>query len=653
MVKSKYLIVLSAAMLLVACGSKNEDSSSKNDKTESTNLSIDSVIDTSNADVSSVEEPIDGVTFEQFANIITNAAYNEAKLSSGGTYKSVDTAGTITDTVEYELEVCNDLSSYAKGTVVEMSSTSENTTKDEFIERRAVKATKIDDAGVIYDDEMFYSIRDYKNDCFAKNAYQDTAYRTFVIDNAGDDIDQSLYINTMEAKWALTLKATESIINIFDTYFYSNVYIDQLNLKTVHEEMGDEKYTYTISAEYQLDGDLNDTYTYKYELEVVTNFKKDRVLSYKALISSDDVSKVNPEDRYLSSTYTEVTVEYDTKEDKAPEDVPDVFDYYLHKVDSIKVVDYKGYKFEDYSMISPSNNFLFIEPVSYSPSTAMGVTKYTITPVSSSNTSAVKVSGATSSNPYFEIVGGGATTLTYQYFGMDEATGVFKNILGTVDVRISDTLAPTSISFINVWSEGEIVWDKEYQVGKNYDLEVRVNSGTTSLKVNQNYSVKSSDPDALEVYIDKESNNTVFVPKKEGDYVITFISDEDNSVTAEFPVKIVDNTTIDLSSVLCGNTWVYTDINSFDNPQFVNTVTFNEDGTGCLYQYITSTEQTYGPDTFTWTLNGPDLTVSDWSYYPKGETDIGYFIKGVISTDLTQLEVHGKNGGLYHYAIKN
>ncbi|GEM_PF-4150614 len=654
MVKSKYLIILSAALVLAACGTKNDaSSSSTNNKTSETSepsvLSIESKGDSSEASVeSSSEAPLDGISFNEFAKIITNAAYTEAKSSSGGTFKSIDVAGSITDTVEYDLTVFNDLSSYATGTVVEKGSSTGNTITDSFIDRRAIKVTKVEDAGVVYDDEMLYTVKDYKNDTFVKTKFQDSSSRIFVTNNAGDDVDESLYLNVTEAKWSLTLKATDEIINFFDANFYSNIYVEQLGVNRVHEEFENDLYTYTVSAEYQLDGDLNDTRTYKYSLEVVMNSKKDRVLSYKSFISDDDVSKMNPSDRYLSTTLTEVTVKYETREDAAPTDVPDVFDYYLHKIDKVKVVDYKGDEFEDLNMISPSNNFLFIEPVEYSPATAMGVTKYTITPLDSTNKSAVKVGGATSSNPYFEIVGGGETTLTYAYFGMDESTGVFKNILGTVDVRISDTLKPTRVYIGTAWSNGEPVSLSEFQVGKEYTMDINVYSQSVMANVNQSVTINCSDSEGLS-YSLSESNKLTINPQKAGTYTIIVTSVEEPTVYETITITVADNTAVDLASVLINNTWELKYIH-FETLQHTNTVTFAKDGTGTMKQVIASSGAIY-TDTFTWKLDGVDFTASDWKDYPSG-ADYGWFTKGVIGTELDTIVVTGKNGGTYTYAIK-
>ncbi len=652
--KSKYLIIISATMLLASCGLRTQDSSESSKPLNPDSSSQAGASDSANPSgtsgtsiESSSEEELPGLSFSEFASLITNAAYVETNKSSGGTYKEVNQTGSVTDSMEYKLDVYDDLTSYAEGSVIETNVDQEVVTKDTFIDRRAIEATKIKEANDTYDYTLFYSIRDYKDDAFSKYTYQDSITTLYVLDNASEDVDETLYVNKTEAKWGLTLKATNSILTFFDTYFYSNAYASQMGVTRVNETVFEDHVEYSLNLEYTLDGDLNDKITYHSQLEVKMDAKKTKVLSYKSLTSSSDVSNMNPDDIYYSSTEVDVTVEYGTRASAYSEDVPSVYDYLLHSVDEFGIVDFEGNEFEDVMEISPANTYLWIYPKTYSPTTAIGVSKNTITPVLSSNEDVVKISGATSSNPCFEIVGGGMTTLTYSYYGMDE-NNVYTEYVGTIDIRIADTPNPTDIKFISTKSDGEVIWDKELQVGKEYVIETRVMSGSTSMNVNQEYTVESSDPDGLAVSIN-DKNDIAVTPKKAGAYEITVTSTENPTVSATYTCTVVDNTTVDLAAVLCGSTWecIYT---HFQTKQFKNTLVFNSDGTGSLTQYIYSDDETYPADTFKWKLDGPNLVISDWSYYPKN-TDIGYFVKGVISGDMTKIDVVGEHDGTYTYEI--
>ena len=649
--KSKYLVIISATMLLASCGGtspipgKSDIVSSivtGDSSSNSIELSSESPIE------SSSEEELPGISFTEFASLIESAAYVEANKSSGGTYKEVNQTSSIIDNVEYRLDVYDDLSSYAEGSVTETNADGEVTTKDTFIDRRSIEAVKVKDSEDTYDHNMFYSIRDYKDDAFSKYTYKDSISTLYVLDNASGDVDESLYVNTTTAKWELTLQATNSIIDFFDTYFYSNAYASQMGVTRVNETVYDDYVEYSLNLEYTLDGDLNDKITYHSQLAVKMDAKKSKVLSYKSLTSSSDVSNVNPDDVYYSATEVEVTVEYGTRASTYSEDVPSVFDYLLHSVDQVSVIDYEGNEFEDVMEISPTNTYLWIYPKAYSPTTAIGVSKNTITPVLSSNEDVVKIGGTTTDNPYFEIVGGGITTLTYSYYGIDE-NHVYTEYVGTIDIRVADTPNPTDIKFMSTKSDGEVIWGRELQVGKEYVIQTRVVSGTASTNVNQEYTVKSSNSDGLAVLIN-DDNDIAVTPKKAGSYEITATSVENPSVSATYACTVVDNTSVDLAAVLCGSTWecIYT---HFQTKQFKNTLAFNTDGTGSLTQYIYSDDTTYPADTFKWKLDGPNLTVSDWSYYPSSGVDNGYFIKGVINGDMTEINVTGENDGPYTYAI--
>ncbi len=654
--KSKYLVIISATMLLASCGGTSSKTSEPSDivssiatgDSSSNSIEFSSETTSEDSSESSSEEELPGISFTEFASLIESAAYVEANKSSGGTYKEVNKTGSIVDNVEYELDVYDDLSSYAEGSVTETNADGEVTTKDTFIDRRSIEAVKVKDTDDTYDYNMFYSIRDYKDDAFSKYTYQDSISTLYVLDNASEDVDEDLYINTTTAKWQLTLQATNSIIDFFDTYFYSSAYASQMGVTRVNETIYDDYVEYSLDLQYTLDGDLNDKITYHSQLTVKMDAKKSKVLSYKSLTSSSDVSNVNPDDVYYSASEVEVTVEYGTRANAYSEDVPSVFDYLLHSVDQVAVIDYEGNEFENVMEISPTNTYLWIYPKAYSPTTAIGVSKNTITPVLSSNEDVVKIGGTTTDNPYFEIVGGGKTTLTYSYYGIDE-NHVYTKYVGTIDVRIADTPNPTEIDFVTTWSDGEVIRDRELQVGKEYTIEAIVKSGSTAINVNQEYTVKSSDPDGLAVSIN-DNNNIAVTPKKAGTYEITATSVENPTVSATYACTVVDNTSIDLAAVLCGSTWecIYV---QFQIKQFKNTLVFNADGTGSLTQYIYSEDTTYPAETFKWKLDGPNLTVSDWSFYPTN-SDQGYFTKGVISGDMSEINVTGKlYEAPYTYAI--
>ncbi|MCQ2797387.1 MAG: hypothetical protein MJ241_02865 [Bacilli bacterium] len=640
MSKSKNLIVLSAAMLLMACTPKPTPAPTSSSTTEvsksekSEEQLISSAITSNKTDesiTSSVEPVIDGVTFDKFVKVITDAAYIEAKLSTGGTYKSVDTAGSISDTVEYTLDVYDDFSSYATGTVKETRTDGSKINEDSFIERKAIKASQFRDLGVVYDYTMLYSIKDYKNDSFVKNAYKDSVSRQII----DDDASQDGVINTTVAKWELTLQATNSVIAFFDQYFYSNMYVDQLGINSVHEDVTEENTIYTISAEYKVDGDLNDVITYHNELEVTMDKNKSRVLSYKTNTYSDDVSKINSADHYYSGTRTEVNIEYGEK-DSAPVNVPNVENYFIHSIDSVNVlVDGNREVVNDLMQISPSHTFLFISPKAYSPASVLNVNEQMISPFSSSDESIVKISGVNSSNPHFEIVGTGTVTLTFSYLGRDEK-GVWCENLGTVDVRISDTVLPDDV-YVQKWKGGELFKEDKYEVGTEYKYVVSFSSTdefghSFSSKVSQEYTVESSDNDALPITKD-DRNNVYFTPKKEGTYKITITSTENPEVQIVETIEVVDNTKIDYAAVLTSHSWTYVDKNS---KQYTNVLRFEKDGTGSLTQTVVGTVDPY-VDTFNWSLEGNNLTLSNWSYIPK-TSDLGYFYNAVISADLMHLE---------------
>ena len=641
--KSKYLVIISATMLLASCGETSPIpgpsdivSSIVTGDSSSNSIELSSETPIESSSESSSEEELPGISFTEFASLIESAAYVEANKSSGGTYKEVNQTSSIIDNVEYRLDVYDDLSSYAEGSVTETDADGEIKTKDTFIDRRSIEAVKVKDSEDTYDYNMFYSVRDYKDDAFSKYTYQDSISTLYVLDNASEDVDEDLYVNTTTAKWELTLQATDSIIDFFDTYFYSNAYASQMGVTRVNETTYDDYVEYSLDLEYTLDGDLNDKIAYHSQLTVKMDAKKSKVLSYKSLTSSSDVSNVNPDDVYYSATEVEVTVEYGTRASTYGEDVPSVFDYLLHSVDQVAVIDYEGNEFENVMEISPTNTYLWIYPKTYSPTTAIGVSKNTITPVLSSNEDVVKIGGTTTDNPYFEIVGGGKTTLTYSYYGIDE-NHVYTEYVGTIDIRVADTPNPTEIRFSSVWSDGDLVTDDLFQVGKVYTILTNVMSGSTATNVNQEYTVKSSDPDGLTVSVN-DKNNIAVTPKKAGTYEITATSVENPSVSATYTCTVVDNTSVDLAAVLCGSTWVC-DRSVYG---YKNTVVFNTDGTGSLTQYFYSTDTTNDASTFKWKLDGSNLTASDWSYYPSSEPDDGYFIKGVISGDMTKIEVTGE-----------
>lgn len=645
MPKSKNLIVLSAAMLLMACtpkptpaptsSSTTEVSKSENSEKGEEQL-ISSAITSNKTDesiTSSVEPVIDGVTFDKFAKIITDAAYIEAKLSTGGTYKSVDTAGSISDTVEYTLDVYDDFSSYATGTVKETRTDGSKINEDSFIERKAIKATQFRDLGIVYDYTMLYSIKDYKEDSFAKNAYKDSVSRQII----DDDASQDGVINTTVAKWELTLQATNSVIAFFDQYFYSNMYVDQLGINSVHEDVTEENTIYTISAEYKVDGDLNDVITYHNELEVTMDKNKSRVLSYKTNTYSDDVSKKNPEDRYFSGTRTEVSVEYGEK-DSAPVEVPNVDDYFLASIDEVCVLDAQR-KEVDLIAVAPSAGFLYVTPKTYSPATAMGITEWTTVPEATSDESIIKIHGATSSNPCFEVVGQGKCELTYSYLGRD-SKGVYEKRLGTVEVNIREFDYPTSVSVSYVYEveTGEQItgWDDaKLSVQRTYKVPYVVKGDPHAYinKAPQAVKVTSSNEDVLGYYY--KDGDLYLEPKKEGKATIRIASEEFPDIYWEREFEVFEDKGTDLKDLLTSHRWRY--YSSAWGTDW--TMEFKADGSGIFIEIGTESGKEYR-EAFKWTLDGDVIKTSNWTYdygivngtFDAGLESISFYIEKAVKT---------------------
>ncbi|MCQ2799055.1 MAG: hypothetical protein MJ220_04145 [Bacilli bacterium] len=657
MKKNRIMILSAIALIMAGCGKGGDTSNVSKPNKESSLSNESSLIESSipSSESSSVNEK--ARSFIEFASVLQKAANKEAFVSNSSTCTETNVAGDVKDVLTSKVDIYNGMYSLAKGTL-KTYLRNEVTVEDEFTDIKCVDTFKyiVDDKD--YSQLMFFDIRDFKNDASSKNTYKDSASRLYVADNEFEvgDLAEGSYVSSEEAEFRTTMMHTTYLLNFIDQYFYANAYAEQSGATYMNRNvMGDGSIEYDVHAAYEVDGDMNDTDHVKIDFEAKFDSKEEKLLSFSTSYVSDDISKADKNNHYLSSMEKTATLTYEQR-GEAAKDYPDPYDYFLADVSEVELLGTQR-DVLDPSKISPANSYIFITPKTYSPAKAIGIDEFTLMPVSSSNPEAVKVETTKNGSAYFIVEGKGEATLTYSYVGKDEK-GFYKVIEKTLNVNVREYSEPAGIAIqyiedVNTHdmldgSKGDVNVGAEYRMICNV-----VDAANSTKNVPQGITVAVSDPSLVTINV--EGGVIRFTPIKEGAFTIKIVSNENPEVVWEKQFTAYDNSKVDIADILVANTWArswsyigYIPSEGDTGWHYIDaTLKFNKDGTGTAVYNDKTIEKVYN-DPFTW-------KVEDEKIYIVGLDKCGYYTGDIayalLVGDGTTLNIYttAENGGDYEY----
>ena len=446
---------------------------------------------------------------------------------------------------EQSLTLYQDGSSYGEGKVQEVEG-GKTSKEDSFQRRSLVRTDNIrTDENSIIDFDMFYHVIDYRNDVFTQESYSDYVNRFFIFDTdeeaSAAGADSESYLLASDTALAATFQHVGTLYTFISGSLLNSAYVQQTGLDSMTITHTEEGYSYHAEADYQLDGDINNVTNYHVEATFLVDEDKEKLLSYETISTSEDVSLTDPDDTYLSGTKTNGSLEYGNRSAVPQEDPLPVLDYFLQNVEEAALLDSSREEI-DPENVSREASFLFALPKVYTPSKAIINAEWELVPNSSSNPDAVLCDDG-----YFEVVGGGKTTLTFAYFGL---TGdVWENKFYTIDVNVLDNDPIESISL----STTDLPIGNLLTVGTAYDISVYVRPSTA----NPAFTIENSNPDAIEASLSPDGDLRL-VAQKEGESTITIRSEENPEVSDSITVKAYNAlSTSETESYLAGKSFLY------------------------------------------------------------------------------------------------
>lgn len=585
------LLLLSSTFALVSCQSLTNGSNSTTTNSNSENSNPNSSVSTSDA-------PSTGkATFSQVLALLTTLSENEGTSSSGATIEKHSTVNNVDTVTNEEYSVLPDGSGASTGSVQVIGK--EAVTSSDTFKRRV---TKQDDKIMVGTTPttypMYYAITDYAADSIASNHYRDSADQRYIIAKEADkgELSDSEYILASDYPAMATAHVAATTHDLIATNVVANEYVTQKNQTTFdYAAQSDGTIQYSFKTAYSIDGDLNDTISYLIEARFTVDNSSSKLLSIYYDFNTADVNKNDKTDAYLDDEITSAVVHYETRKEVA--DVIDVNDYFLASISEIAITDTYN-KELDPKEISLEASYLVGKAKTFLPAKA---TNLTLTNVSSSDSAVVNLT----SDGYLEVKGAGKTTLTFSYYGKNDA-GVYTKQTITKDLIVSAP-KPTSIDF-NFNSASPAILDATIYLGTTYTMETYVGPATAVKTI----SVNNSDDKVLTVALGSDGKTLTLTPIAAGTSTITISS----TVNPEIKTSKVFTVKAPLSddaylSKLSSTTYLYTAVSASTTYTF--TMTFAKDGTGKRIQHINYDTPKEYTDTFKFTLKGTAITFSDWS----------------------------------------
>lgn len=600
----QFLLVITAAFVLSACQAVGQssaktnfsstDSSASSSSTSSANSTSSDSSDSSTSSSSSsasIDFSKETMSFGEAVTLLENMSEKETLSSSSVKVTKEETTQAIIDTSEETFTVKTDGSSFSEGTL-SREENRQTTQSDTFARRYLEQTDKIKNGTVTGNFPMFYMITDYAKNNFTSSDYADSARKLFVVDSEAEATSQGLesgnYILSSDVATASTAQAINTFSTFFDKSILNNDYVTQL---------GNRKFTkagetYSFSAQYSYDGDLNDTETFHITASFTLNEDHSTIASVSYQSINVDTNKSDATDSYTKSSSYKAVISYGTRSEAASP--INVNDYFLSTISDFAICNSDSERSEaDPKAFSLTNSYLFAKAKSFTPSKATNVM---LSNISSSNSAVI----ALTSDGYFEVKGVGTTTLTFSYFGKDDAN-VYEEKNLTKDIIV---VAPEATE-LNLFAISPAIVDNTLYLGTTYTMGTSVSPA----KANQAIKVTSSDEKVLTAIAGTNNEDVTLAPVAEGTATVTVTSIANpkltKTMTLTVKAAIADEKYL---AKLTSTTYLYT--NTTYNYTFA--LTFKTDGTGTRIQTLTESGKTY-TDTFSYTLKGTGLTFTNWS----------------------------------------
>lgn len=511
--KLKKLITLfGICSILAGCG-KSEEASSPIPSSpieQSSSSSIGQSSSTS-SDARSKDD------YSSVLNMVYNLVASEANISSEKIVKTSNNA--YSKTVQtFNVDIYSDDTSSSEGTIIKYDANNKETLRDTFKERTLVRTDKVANETDSYDEMAFiYYAIDYDNNNFSSSLYGDDASRLYVAGSASDaaskGFDDDSYVLQSEIGRAITKQGVFAIYTFIQENLINDTYIGSGYFYYGDDEDGNVLYETTASYSYP-DTDYDGTITIEKSVSFVWDEDNDRILSYKTSYLMTEVTD-DSDDPYISESIEEGTLNYGQKEAAPSDGLLNVDDYFVTEVTELDVTDDQTAKeFDDPAAFPVSADYLFAKPKTYLPAKALNVGFSDLTPVSSSDSSVIKLN-----NGYFECVGKGSTTLTYSYVGKESDIWVDKQI--SIDIVIPNATAPQSISAYPLFTNSSPTsYNNQIHVGKSYKKIISV----SPFGADKRFTATVSDSSILSATPDIEDGSVTLTGLKEGTVQVTYAS---------------------------------------------------------------------------------------------------------------------------------
>lgn len=554
------------------------------------------------------------LTFDEAYGLLKTASEHE-KTASKETRRQVDTTATdlsYSYLEEETLDIYEDGSSEVKGTVTSFEDGTKVDSMD-LLRRKALLTDKIYDGVTLtsHEYDLYYEVTDYSKDHFHGTVYSDQATRIFALDDPDPTLGSDGYILKEDIPQAVTYQHAARAASNISTW-QADPYVAQTGIDTFALKEGEGQVgTYGTTIEYEIDGDLDDTITYTYEMEFTLDFATGRLLDCLTTVEQVDVSNSDPDDIYTTIVEDGGTIEYGTRV-ALPATAADPRDYFLQDVTDVAILD-AGREEVDPDSFPKESSFVFALPKDYEPSKALALDEWSLTPYGTSGDAVVAIDGG-----FFEVVGHGDVTLTWSYYGLED--GVWKEKTVQKAIHINEFDDPTSIEIYG-WNIPDTM-----VVGDTATTYVWVEPSLAK----QEFEATSSNEDVMTVTADLEAGEITVTAVGAGEATIT-VSVPGTNLKDEVTVTVVAPAEITAEEFLTSNYFVIDD----EGTTAEITIRFYEDGTGYEKEDGDAGVFEYN---FEWSVDGREVTIDNWGPELNGGAEVWYaFYGGTISPNFDRL----------------
>lgn len=608
-------VVTSSATITSGTESSSSDTEAGGSATSSSSpLEGGGTEDSSDPDSEPEPELAKTLTFDEAYGLLKTASEHE-KTASKETRRQVDTTATdlsYSYLEEETLDIYEDGSAEAKGTVTSFEDGTKVDSMD-LLRRKALLTDKIYDAVdlVARTYDLYYEVTDYSKDHFHGSVYSDEATRIFALDNPDPTLESDGYILKKDIPQAVTYQHAARAASNISTW-QADPYVAQTGIDTFALKEGEGAVgTYATAIEYEIDGDLDDTITYTYEMEFTLDFATGRLLDCLTTVEQVDVSNSDPTDVYTTIVEDGGTIEYGTRA-ALPATAVDPHDYFLQDVTDVAILD-AGREEVDPDSFPKESSLVFALPKDYEPSKALALDEWSLTPYGTSDDAVVAIDGG-----FFEVVGHGDVTLTWSYYGLDGDVWKEKTVQKAIHINEFDD--PTSIEIYG-WNIPDTM-----VVGETATTYVWVNPSSAK----QEFEATSSNQDVMTVTADLEAGEITVTAVGAGQATIA-VAVPGTNLKDEVTVTVVAPAEMTPEEFLTSNYFVIDD----DGTTSEITIHFYEDGTG--YEKEEGSAGVYEYN-FEWSVDGRTLSIDNWSPELNGGYDVFYaFYSGTISPNFDRL----------------